>query len=228
MKCEPAVLYMAFNKKGTMKKLIVMILLVMAGLGSPMKVSAQSQEIAQLLLNLEKLVQLKQILEDLKKGYVIVKTGYTTIKDLSEGNFNLHKTFLDGLLEVSPAVKDYRKVAGIVEYQLFLVREYKGAYERFIQSGTFTPDEIAYLARVYDHLLKASLRNLDELAMVITSGDLRMSDDERLEAIDRIYAEMEDKVTFLRHFNSEAALLALRRGFGQDDIRQLRDIYGLE
>jgi hypothetical protein len=125
-------------------------------------------------------------------------------------------------------VKDYRKVAGIVEYQLFLIREYKAAYERFIKSGTFTPDEIAYLARVYDHLLKASLRNLDELAMVITSGDLRMSDDERLEAIDRIYGEMEDKVTFLRHFNNEATLLALRRGHGQDDVRQLRDMYGLE
>jgi outer membrane lipoprotein-sorting protein len=37
---------------------------------------SQSQEAQQLLLNVEKLAQLKQILKDLYKGYEIVSKGY--------------------------------------------------------------------------------------------------------------------------------------------------------
>ena len=66
------------------------------------KALAQKDEIAQLLLNVEKLAQFKQILSDMKKGYVILSGGYNTVKDLSQGNFSLHKTFLDALMEDKP------------------------------------------------------------------------------------------------------------------------------
>lgn len=36
--------------------------------------------------------------------------------------------------------------------------------------------------------------------MVITSGKLRMSDDERLQAIDKIYLTVEDQYSFLKDF----------------------------
>ena len=81
-----------------MKKIIIFLLVLNAGISN--KVSAQSQELEQLTLDIEKLAQFKQILSDLKKGYQIVSAGYSTIKDLSQGNFNLHKTFLDGLMLV--------------------------------------------------------------------------------------------------------------------------------
>ena len=67
------------------------------------------------------------MLADLKKGYEIVYRGYTTIKDISEGNFRLHDAFLDGLLQVHPAVKSYKKVTEIVSLQLRIVSEYKSA-----------------------------------------------------------------------------------------------------
>ena len=34
-----------------------------------------------------------------------------------QGNFNLHKAFLDGLMMVSPAVKKYKRVADIITLQ---------------------------------------------------------------------------------------------------------------
>src|SRR5687768_17492678 len=78
---------------------------------------AQSFEAQQLLLNVEKLAQLKQILSDLKKGYGIVSAGYNTIKNISEGNFKLHQVFLDGLLQVSPVVKKYKRIVDIISNQ---------------------------------------------------------------------------------------------------------------
>ncbi|MDX5438185.1 MAG: TerB family tellurite resistance protein [Pontibacter sp.] len=209
-----------------MKKIIV-ILLFIVGLSGTQQASAQADEAAQLLLNVEKLAQLKQILTDLEKGYRVVNTGYTTIRNISEGNFNIHKAFLDGLIQVSPAVRDYYKVAGIIEYQLALVKEYKNANRKFQQSGYFNPAELDYMGNVYSNLFQASLQNLDELAIIVTAGKLRMSDDERMEAIDGIYADMEDKLHFLRYFNNGSTELAIQRAKEKNDADRLRNLYGI-
>jgi DNA repair ATPase RecN len=210
-----------------MKKVIVISVAVLAALLPSGKVSAQANEIAQLLLNVEKLAQFKQILSDMKKGYEILNGGYNTVKNISEGNFNLHKVFLDGLMEVSPTVRNYRRVVEIADYQVTLLREYRNAYDRFKRDSNFNPEELAYLGRVYDKLFKESLRNLDELLTVVTAGKARMSDDERLQAIDRIYLDMQDKLLFLRHFNNNTTVLAVQRAKEKNDAQTMRKVYGV-
>lgn len=211
-----------------MKKILVLMLLILLGTGKTMKVNAQANEIAQLLLNVEKLAQFKQILSDLKNGYDVLYKGYTTIKDISEGNFKLHKGFLDALMQVSPQVKNYYKVAGIIEKQLAIIKEYKAAYSRFSNDGNFTPQELEYLAGIYSNLVGLSLRNLDELATVITADKLRMSDDERLKAIDVIFDDMEEKLVFLRHFNGNTSVLSAQRAKEKHDAGTMNQIHGLK
>jgi hypothetical protein len=191
-------------------------------------VSAQSAEVQQLVLNVEKLVQFKQILSDMKKGYTIVSNGYGAIKDISEGNFSLHRTFLDGLMAVNPELRKYRKVADIITYQARILSEYKEAFNRFRNGGHFSSQEITYLGKVYGNLFDRSLENLDELAMVLTANELRMSDDERLQAIDRIYDDMQQKLSFLRRFNKKTASLDQSRKQQQTDNANLKKIQGLQ
>lgn len=207
-----------------MKRQFILLIMLM-GLVFPCRVAAQSQELQQLILNIEKLAQFKQILTDMKKGYQILNGGYNTVKDLSEGNFNLHETFLDALLQVSPTVRKYKRVGDIIQYQVLLVKEYKAAFHRFKNSGNFNPDEIAYLENVYSKLFKESIRNLDELTTVISANTLRMSDDERLAAIDKVYADMQDKLSFLRNFNNNTSVLAVQRTKERNDINAMRSIY---
>lgn len=210
-----------------MKKVVFITLLALLALGN-MKAKAQATEVVQLLLNVEKLAQLKSILSDLKKGYDIVHGGYSTIRDLSEGNFSLHKTFLDGLMQASPTVKKYYKVGKIIEYQIVLITEYKTAFNRFKQSNLLRPAEISYIGSVYSNLLNLSLRNLEELANVVTSGKLRMNDQERLKAIDGIFLEMEEKLSFLKNFNGSTSMLTLQRGKEKQDAMQMQQIYNLK
>jgi DNA repair ATPase RecN len=190
---------------------IALILLVIIELVVPKQAKAQTPEVTQLILNIQKLNQLRKILKELKAGYDILFKGYTTIKDISKGNFKLHEAFLDGLLEVSPAVKRYRRIAEIVDFQLKLVSEYRTAFAQFQSGKYFNKDELDYMAGVYSRLINQSIKNLDALTMVVTAKKMRMSDDERLAAIDKIHEEMQDKLVFLRHFNSTAATLDLQR-----------------
>jgi hypothetical protein len=208
-----------------MKKII--LLLIVLSTCNTSKLSAQSEEVQQLLLNVEKLAQFKQILSDLKKGYQIISTGYSTIKDLSQGNFNLHKTFLDGLMMVSPSVKKYKRIADITGNQIMIVKEYKNAFDRFKKDDNFSLDEMMYLGNVYSNLFKQSLNDVDELTIIITDNKLRMSDDERLEAIDRIFGNMQDKLLFLRHFNNNTTILAVQRAREKNDAVTLKEIYGV-
>ncbi len=208
-----------------MRKMIVLLIVLNACI--TIRVNAQSEEAQQLLLNVEKLAQFKQILSDMKKGYQLISTGYSTIKDLSQGNFNLHKAFLDGLMTVSPGVKKYKRVADIVNNQVMIVKEYKNAFGRFKQDGNFNPAEIKYLEKVYSNLFKQSLDDLNDLAVIITDGKLRMSDDERLDAIDRIYANMQDKLLFLRDFNNNTTVLAVQRARERKDAVTMKKIYGI-
>ncbi len=198
------------------------------GLLQPQRAKAQEAEIQQLLLNVQKLDQLRQILSDMKQGYELISKGYGTIVSLSEGNFSLHETFLDGLLAVNPAVRDYKRVADIISCQKSILSEYKSAYNRFRRHGSFSPDELSYLSAVYGSLSQQSLRLLDELTLILTAGELRMSDGERMQAIDRIYARMQERLVFLRHFNRQATLLALQRNRELQEVQVLQKVYGLE
>lgn len=206
-----------------MKKLIV--IMVMCSMS--VQLNAQSDEVQQLLLNIEKLAQFKKILKNMKNGYQIIFKGYTAVKDISQGNFNLHKTFLDGLMQVSPAVKKYKRIADIISYQLRIAKEYKLAFNRFKEEKQFTAEEIDYLGKVYSNLFSESLKSLDELSMVITSGKLRMSDDERLQAIDKIYLVVEEQYSFLKEFTNNSNLLSLQRKTERAEIEMSRRLYGL-
>lgn len=191
-------------------------------------VSAQTAEVTQLILNIEKLNQLRKILKELKNGYEILFKGYNTIKNLSEGNFKLHQAFLDGLLQVSPAVRKYERVADIAKLQLELLAEYKNAYRQFQSSDYFDPDELDYMSKVYSKLIAQSVNNLDALSNILTAKKLRMSDDERIAAIDEIFEDMQDKLVFLRHFNSSASILGLQRAKVFTEIEKSRALNGLD
>jgi len=205
-----------------MKTIVVILLL---SIGFSIAARAQTQEVAQLILNLEKLKQLEEILDNMYKGYKILTKGYNTIKDIAEGNFNIHQVFLDGLYAVSPTVRNYKRIPYIISYQQFILKEYKRVFNKFRNDPNLTVREIRYLENVYENLFKQSLRNLDELVMVITASKLRMSDEERLHAIDRIYEDMGDKVTFLKLFNSGTQALIVQRSKESHEVTTLEKLY---
>jgi hypothetical protein len=188
----------------------------------------QTQAAAQLLLNYEKLKQLEEILDNMYKGYKILTQGYNRIRDIAEGNYKLHQVFLDGLFAVNPAVRDYKRIPMIINYQALLMKEYKRAYSRFRDDSNLTVNELRYLESVYTYLVKQSLKNLEELTMIVTASKLRMTDDERLKAIDRIFLDMENKLSFLRHFNNSTQILAMQRAKEKGDITTIERLNEIE
>lgn len=193
----------------------------------PARSQSISDLITQLLLDAQKLTELKGILRDMYTSYEVIDKGYTEIKNISEGNFNLHKAFLDGLLAISPAVQQDTRILDIINAEYSIVSEYKAASTRFHTDGHFTPQELDYICDTYAALFQKSLKAIDELTMVITAGQLRMSDAQRLQAIDRVYADIMGQLGFLRQFNNTASIQAIQRAKEGNDIGTLKLIYGI-
>lgn len=209
-------------------RIIKIVLLSLLFCGAGIKVHAQAAELEQLALDYEKLAQLKKILQNMYKGYEIVSQGYTTVKDITKGNFNLHKDFLDALLAVSPAVRNYQRLAEIISNQSLILSEYKAAYKKFSANPSFSASELSYMTSVYSNLVKECTQDLSELTNVITGGTLRMSDDERLKEIDHIADKTEEKLSFLRQFNNKAQILAVQRAKEQNDASTVQQLYGIK
>src|SRR5487761_2441871 len=125
-----------------MKKCVMVTLMMVFFSGTAF---CQSQEAEQLLLDVQKLAQLKGILKDLKEGYGILSGGYSAIEKISAGSFSLHQQFLNGLLEESPQVRKYPGITSILQAQLILLDEYRSAIGQFMGSGEFTAPEMSYI-----------------------------------------------------------------------------------
>jgi hypothetical protein len=211
------------------KKLKLFSIVIALTVLAPVTSRAQSiaDLIEQLTLDYQKLAGLKNILNQMYQGYETLSRGYNSVKDVSQGNFSLHEAFLDGLMVVSPTVRKYPRVANIISDQSTLMVEYRAAYSSNRSNPHFSPDELAYMLEVYNNLVNASLKNIDDLLMVMTDSKLRMSDAERLSLIDRIYKESHNQLSFLRQFNDQASKLAAQRSRIAEDKNGVRSIYGI-
>jgi len=209
-----------------MRRWYLLLLLCCFGLLPTTGLVAQVQELEQLALDIEKLAQMKSILNEMYDGYKILTQGYDAVRNLAKGNFDLHSVFLNSLLTVNPSVKKYVRVADIISSQGALVSEYKTAFAAFNHAGVFSASELNYLSGVYTNLVDKSLDNLDELVMVLTDSELRMSDAERIAAIDGIYGDIQRKLSFLRQFNGRTGVLAEQRHHILQEINTLKSLYG--
>ena len=84
------------------KKYAVIPGLVLSLSAGNVRAQSVSQLLTQLSLDIQKLSELKTILNDMYKSYTVLDKGYTDIKNIAQGNFSLHKAYLDGLMAVSP------------------------------------------------------------------------------------------------------------------------------
>jgi hypothetical protein len=175
---------------------------------------------------LQQIAALHIYIDYASKGYGIAKRGLHTIRDIKKGDLTLHKDFFSSLKDISPQIKNWIKVADIIAFQVQIIKESKRFQQSVKGSSQFTRDEVAYFKKIFDNLLLACSKNIDELTMVITPAEFAMTDDERIERIDRLYDDMQGKLLFAKSFSKEASLLAIQRMVDQREVDRSRKLFG--
>lgn len=211
-----------------------LLLLATAGLFAFLSSNAQTtdewlnQKSTQKKYLLQQIAALQVYLGYAKKGYSIVTSGVNTIRNIKNGDLNLHRDFFNGLKNVNPSIIRYAKVADIMAYQVKIIKQTKITIQQIRETKQFTEAELEYLKQVFDNLLNECIKTVEELILVTTSGKLEMKDDERLKRIDRLYADIQDKYSFACSFSEDMGLLAVQRLGEQMEANRSKLINGIK
>jgi prefoldin subunit 5 len=213
-----------------MKKLLIISIMVLCAENLFAQTWAEwfRQKATQKKYLLQQIAALKVYSGYLSKGYSNAKNGLNTIKNIKNGDLLQHTNSFTSLLTVNPKIKQSKKVADIIAMQISITKQIGNAIKRFRNNHHFTTTEINYLQGVFNTLLSACAKNLDELFNLITNGNLQMKDGERIKAIDKIYFEMQDKQQFVRAFSNNAAGLSTQRSNEENDIIISKKLNGLK
>ncbi|MGN6419343.1 MAG: conjugal transfer protein TraI [Pseudobacter sp.] len=136
--------------------------------------------------------------------------------------------YFDELKRVKDAISGYQKVRDIMKQQVSIVDEYKQAIRMFRSDKNFSLKEIEYMTAVFNGIIDESLKNIDQLFLVVNSFATEMSDGKRLEIINRVAAAIDENLTDLRMFNAENIQLSLQRVLSEQELKRVKAIYGLK
>lgn len=170
---------------------------------------------------LQQLIALRAYGSQLKQGYKAVSQGWQMIKGFSQGEFNLHSLYLNGLKLVNPLVAKDPRVAESLEAIISIRLGFAG-----LEKLELNVQHRSYVEQVRENLMQASEKELAALESLLGTGKLEMTDDERLQRLDQIHIRLKDKEAFTRDFSAQAKLLAQQQKIQIIEIEKTRRDHG--
>ncbi len=156
------------------------------------------------------------------------KLKLTEIADWTERQKELYIEYYTSLWKVKTAITYYKRVKDLTQRQIAIVDEYKWAWGLFQKDKHFTMDELDQMQKTYLGILEESVKNLDQVLLVVNSFKTQMSDGKRLEIIGAAAKKMDENYADLRQFNAGSIDLSIKRSNSLDEVAKLKELYGIE
>lgn len=158
---------------------------------------------------------------------VLSKLKLDEISDWTKKQKDLYKGYYEELAKVKSIITYYQRIKDITKKQTRLVGEYERAWNLFKQDSHFNESEIQYMERVYSGILEESLKNIDQIFLILDSFTTQMSDLKRLEIINKAAAEIDANYDDLTLFNQQNVMLSLQRAKTEADVNRVKQFYGI-
>lgn len=150
------------------------------------------------------------------------------IAEWGEKQRELFKTYYDELWKVKTTIAYYKRIKDITANQVRIVEEYKRAYGLIKQDKHFRPNELLYIYDVYTGILEESVKNIDQLMLVVNSFTTQMSDAKRLELIAKADEDIQHNLSSLRRFTNQNIMLSIERSRDEQEQQIMKSYYGIE
>jgi hypothetical protein len=158
---------------------------------------------------------------------VLSKLKLDEISDWTQKQKDLYKGYYEELAKVKSIITYYQRIKEITRKQTQLVQEYERAWNLFKQDTHFKDSEIQYMERVYTGILEESVKNIDQIFLILDSFATQMSDLKRLEIINKAADQIDGNYDDLTMFNQQNILLSLQRAKTEADVNQVKQYYGI-
>lgn len=158
---------------------------------------------------------------------VLSKLKLDEISDWTQKQKDLYKGYYEELAKVKSIITYYQRIKEIAKKQTRLVEEYERAWNLFKRDTHFKESEIAYMERVYTGILEESVKNIDQIFLILESFTTQMSDLKRLEIINKAADQIDANYDDLTLFNQQNMLLSLQRAKTEADVNHVKEFYGI-
>jgi hypothetical protein len=176
---------------------------------------------------LEQIGALKAFIAAAERGYQIAENGLHTIKDIKNGEFNLHMVFYSSLLTVNPAVRNMPQVSDAIGLEQAMVLQFSNAMNGYRQSGGFSAGDLDYIGKVSENLTNRGSEDINALDDLVTDGRLEMTDGERMRRIEGIEEDVRARYGFVQEFLQRAGLLVAERQKESKSLNMIKGLYGM-
>jgi len=150
------------------------------------------------------------------------------ISDWTGRQRELYAGYYEELIKVKSAITTYKRLRDLIGTQGAIVQEYRWASGLFKKDSHFSKDDLSHIEEVYEGILKESIKNLDQVFLVVNSFKTQMSDAARMSMIDGAAEKIEQNFSDLKSFNDQNISLSLQRSKSELELKSLKQLYGLE
>lgn len=158
---------------------------------------------------------------------VLSKLKLDEISEWTQKQKDLYKGYYEELAKVKSIITYYQRIREIAKKQTRLVEEYERAWNLFRKDTHFKESEILYMERIYTSILEESVKNIDQIFLILDSFTTQMSDLKRLEIINKAADQIDANYDDLTMFNQQNILLSLQRAKTEADVNQVKEFYGI-
>lgn len=149
------------------------------------------------------------------------------ISDWTKKQKEQYQKYYEELAKVKSIISYYQRIRDITKKQVRLVDEYKRSWSLIKQDKNFTVNEIVYMEKVYSGILDESLKNIDQIGIILKSFTTTMTDAKRLELINNAADQVDTNYSDLVQFNRQNTLLSLQRAKTATEVEVVKKLYGL-
>lgn len=150
------------------------------------------------------------------------------ISDVTQKQFQLYSNYFQELQQVKDVLTTTNKILDMVQRQKELLTEYNQAWGLLKQDKHFSPSELQSMSAVYSGILNESMQNIEEMEMVATSFSSQMTDGKRQELMQATSKRLDKNVGDLRSFNDRNINISLSRAQSDQEVQQLKQLYGVQ
>lgn len=140
---------------------------------------------------------------------------------------DLYKNYYEELQKVKSIITYYQRIKEISQKQTRLIQEYERAWNLFKQDSHFNASELDYMEKVYSGILEDSMKNIDQIFLILESFTTQMSDFKRLNIINAAADQIDGNYDDLTLFNQQNILLSLQRAKTTNDVNKVKQFYGI-
>jgi hypothetical protein len=182
-----------------------------------------SQKKTQIKYLTEQIAALNASETSLRQGYNMLHSEWSAIGNFKNGEFGLHQDYYNSLSQVNPLVKNSVDLSTIQGEQQSII----GQFNSIQHLSCLSVSEQRYIAVVQQNVINQCAKDLNDLQAVLSSGELAMTDDERIKRIDHLTAAIKDKYLFTCSFCVQVRLLAIQCNQDNQSIQTLNQLYGI-